>query len=500
MIAAIERFSPLVRPLQPWHVIAAVIFISIAILVSATLLSIVFGLQYPSNVPRIREKPGAGHFSLRTRLAYYTDCEALFRGAYEKYGKFGRTVLVPGLGLRTEVILPPSALRWMLSLPDNSISSSHAFVELDQLTYTLGEDRLLVDSWNALVAKRDMNAVLEKVAAVLNDELRVAFDEQFGTDTEIWREVDLNKAMPLVISQAAGRYTMGLPLCAFNFFVSRTSADRVSPGRDEEYRQSTVDVSSFFLTMAAVMGMVPVFLKPIIGPLAALPMNAALRKFHSLLRPEFKKRMDMIQAAEKGEPVNEPEDLLQMAIRYGLANRSHEFNFLEISKRMTITNMGTTHQTNMTMINMMLEIIDSDAELNTIAVLRDEMRNVLGDGPDIKWTKAKIAQMIKADSVGRETLRKTSFGNRAMLRTVVADSLETPDGVVLPKGSMLSVLTPPQHFDEATHEDAGKFDPFRFSRAREGEATGAELLGSRRRERTFCRFGSVPGGSSSITR
>ncbi|KAG7151203.1 hypothetical protein HYQ46_013062 [Verticillium longisporum] len=54
------------------------------ILVSATLLSIVFGLQYPSNVPRIREKPGAGHFSLRTRLAYYIDCEALFREAYEK--------------------------------------------------------------------------------------------------------------------------------------------------------------------------------------------------------------------------------------------------------------------------------------------------------------------------------------------------------------------------------------------------------------------------------
>ncbi|EEY17837.1 cytochrome P450 [Verticillium alfalfae VaMs.102] len=472
MIAAIARFSPLVRPLQPWHVIAAVIFISIAILVSATLLSIAFGIQYPSNVPRIREKPGAGHFSLRTRLAYYIDCEALFREAYEKYGKFGRTVLVPGLGLRTEVILPPSALRWMLSLQDSSISSSHAFVELDQLTYTLGEDRLLIDSWNALIVKRDMNAVLEKVAAVLNDELRVAFDEQFGTDTETWREVDLNKVMPLIISQAAGRYTMGLPLC-----------------RDEEYRQSTIDVSNFFLTMAAVMGMVPVFLKPILGPLAALPMNAALRKFHNLVRPEFNKRMDMIQAAEKGEPVDEPEDLLQMAIRYGLAHRSHEFSFLEISKRMTITNMGTTHQTNMTMINMMLEIIDSDAEFNTIAVLRDEMRNVLGDGQDIKWTKAKIAQMVKADSVGRETLRKTSFGNRAMLRMVIADSLETPDGVVLPKGSMLSVLTPPQHFDEATHEDAGKFDPFRFSRAREGEATKSGALGFTSTGAHFLPFG-----------
>lgn len=95
MIAAIERFSPLVRPLQPWHVIAAVIFISIAILVSATLLSIVFGLQYPSNVPRIREKPGAGHFSLRTRLAYYTDCEALFLGAYEKVSSSVESLSTP---------------------------------------------------------------------------------------------------------------------------------------------------------------------------------------------------------------------------------------------------------------------------------------------------------------------------------------------------------------------------------------------------------------------
>lgn len=43
----------------------------------------VFGQPMPSGIPLIREPEGARRFSLRTRLAYYTNCEALFREAYE---------------------------------------------------------------------------------------------------------------------------------------------------------------------------------------------------------------------------------------------------------------------------------------------------------------------------------------------------------------------------------------------------------------------------------
>lgn len=39
-------------------------------------------LRYPADLPRIREPKGRTTFSLRTRLAYYTDAEALFRDAY----------------------------------------------------------------------------------------------------------------------------------------------------------------------------------------------------------------------------------------------------------------------------------------------------------------------------------------------------------------------------------------------------------------------------------
>lgn len=39
---------------------------------------------YPPNIALIREGPDARRFSLRTRLAYYTDCKSLFQEAWDK--------------------------------------------------------------------------------------------------------------------------------------------------------------------------------------------------------------------------------------------------------------------------------------------------------------------------------------------------------------------------------------------------------------------------------
>lgn len=39
-------------------------------------------IKYPSNLPRVGEPAGKTRFSLRTRLAWYTDCEKLYQEAY----------------------------------------------------------------------------------------------------------------------------------------------------------------------------------------------------------------------------------------------------------------------------------------------------------------------------------------------------------------------------------------------------------------------------------
>jgi hypothetical protein len=43
-----------------------------------------FAKPLPPGMALVREPPGATSFSLRTRLAYFTDCKALFREAYDE--------------------------------------------------------------------------------------------------------------------------------------------------------------------------------------------------------------------------------------------------------------------------------------------------------------------------------------------------------------------------------------------------------------------------------
>ena len=104
--------------------------------------------EYPDGVDLIREPPGARRFSVQTRLAYYTDCRALYKEAWTKvslefmvpeetltaqlvqYSKQGRIVVVPGLGFRSDVILPPSLYQWAQSLPEEDFSIHHAISDM----------------------------------------------------------------------------------------------------------------------------------------------------------------------------------------------------------------------------------------------------------------------------------------------------------------------------------------------------------------------------------
>jgi hypothetical protein len=93
------------------------------------------------------------------------------------------------------------------------LSTSELFVEMDQIQYGLGDSSYVQDPWPSMLIKKDFNAVLETVGIGLREELAVALDEYLGHDTENWTEFDLNKTLPTVISRAAGRFTVGLPLC-----------------------------------------------------------------------------------------------------------------------------------------------------------------------------------------------------------------------------------------------------------------------------------------------
>ncbi|RDW57887.1 cytochrome P450 [Aspergillus mulundensis] len=419
------------------------------ILFPATILyfinSLFLSAPLPQGVPFIREAPGKRSFSLKTRLAYLTDCESLFKEAYHKYLKHGNPVILPGFGVRNEVLLPPSSLRWASTQPDKVLSPGEAFVEIDQADYSIGNSRYISDAWHGLLVKTEMNAMLENIVASLNDELGVAFDKYFGTDTEQWQSIDLFEAVRMIVAQGASRFTVGLPLC-----------------RNEQYLKDSLDAIDGCVINAGVTGGCPPILRPLVGPLVGLKPRLANRRVRKHVEPLYHARMKSLS-----KPIEEqPTDHFQMMLRFAARERQFELHDLNtMATRVTAANFGSMHQTSIAVTNMLLNILASDSEYNTIAVLRDEIEQTLGSDP--AWTKSSISKMLKADSVARETLRCHSFGGRSFFRKVLVVGVVTDTGLSLPKGTLFCFLSQQPHMDEQVYPDARKYDPFRFSRARE---------------------------------
>jgi hypothetical protein len=132
--------------------------------------------------------------------------------------------LVPSLGFQDEVILPSSAIRWMISQPDNVLGIYEAFLEFTQAYYNLGSTKFLENPWHGLLVKLDMNRMLESLMVALDEELRFAFDQRFGTNTQ-WTKIPILRTMKLIVAQGSSRFTVGLPLCkpshpSYSFFSS----------------------------------------------------------------------------------------------------------------------------------------------------------------------------------------------------------------------------------------------------------------------------------------
>ncbi|KAH8688748.1 putative cytochrome P450 [Talaromyces proteolyticus] len=435
--------------------IALLCFVLLTVLYTINVLF--FRVASPKGVPLIREPPGNTSFSFKTRLAYFTDCKSLYREAYENYSKKGKVVIIPGFGVRQEIILPTSSLGWALKQPETVLSVGDAFAEVDQAHYSLGHSKYVTDAWQGHLVKTELNHVLENIVAALNDELGIAFSAYFGTDEDEWKVIDLLETIRMVVAQAASRFTVGLPLC-----------------RDVQYIRDCFDAIDGCIINAGVTGGTPPMLRPLVGPIAGLKTQLAQRKVRKHFEPIYRARLETLKYAKDDPQHVEPQDHLQMMIRFAQKERPDELYDLDVmARRLTSANFGSMHQTSIQASNMLLNILGSDTEYNTIAILRDEVNQVMGT--DTEWTKAKVSKMIKADSVARETLRCHSFGGRAVFRKVLTHGVETDTGIKLPKGSLISFLSQPVHTDEDMYEEALKYDPFRFSRIRESDPDSTKI-------------------------
>jgi cytochrome P450 len=220
---------------------------------------------------------------------------------------------------------------------------------------------------------------------------------------------------------------------------------------------------------AAFLGGLPEMGRSLLGPLFRAPVERYVRRLKAELGPVFESRLRDQPGQEGGEkPSNMPVDLLSMLVQHASVERPDHLNLDNMARRIAVSNVHAMSQATIASINLILNIIGSDAEHETISTLRDEIAAATsGSNLDAGfWTKANAASLTKADSVARETMRLHSVANRALARKVVADGLKTEDGVVLPKGCTVSILSHAVHRgEEYFFENADVFEPFRYCKS-----------------------------------
>ena len=228
------------------------------------------------------------------------------------------------------------------------------------------------------------------------------------------------------------------------------------------------------MLVGGVVRLLPDVIRPLVGKGMSLWFKSRIRQMKRLFEPVYQERIATLQHPADDPSHDEPNDYLQIMMRWAASRRQGELANVDImTRRLIVANFGSIHQPSLLIANTLLNIIDSDAEYGTIAQLRDELIDVFGvspDGvsPDIAdhsiWTKTSINRLHKADSLMRETTRLHTFGSRAMLRKVMPkEGITTDAGVHLPQGTLTSFMAHPVQMDGDTFEDPNKFDPFRFS-------------------------------------
>lgn len=245
--------------------------------------------------------------------------------------------MIPGVGLRSELVLPNSSMRWALSQPDDVLSGAEATADFGYIYHALGTKAPILDPWQGMLVKKDMNNVLEAIAMALEDELGVAFDHYFGTDTSEWKEVELGPAIRRIIAQAASRFTVGMPLC-----------------RDQDYLDTCMRIVDAFVMHLAVSSFAPAVLLPVLGRLSGLRMKYLMRRLKRLLGPLYHERLELLKHDKNDPGHDEPLDHFQMMMRFAQAERPRELELDMMAKRVAVANLGSFHQTSIQTVNILL--------------------------------------------------------------------------------------------------------------------------------------------------
>ena len=314
------------------------------------------------------------------------------------------------------------------------------------MTLTLGSPRYL---------PRKLPALIPDLQAEVAD----ALDEIWGTDAKTWKEIRLYDSTLIMVSRIVNRMIVGLPLC-----------------RNKDFLSNAERFMTDIIRTGAILRFVPQWLKPLVGPLSALPNHRHYRETAKYTAPLIKERLANFtrKAQDPHFSWEPPNDYLSWTIMLASAeDRQDELTVDMISRRIMPIEFAALHTTTVSFTNCLLDLASSDPSLQFFEGIRQESTKVLGENEG-RWSKANLAQIHRADSAFRESMRVNNFMNQNITRKIISKQGITNkvEGWHAAQGLYLTVDEDGIQHDSDIYPNPNEYDAFRFSRSQEKAAKG----------------------------
>lgn len=378
-----------------------------------------------------------------------------------QYGKNGKPYITPNLTFKAEVMLPASYMSWLLAQPDSVLSIHKVLLADVEFEYTSPRSWKFVRPFhNEALNKMNLNSMTGSMI----EEMSQSVEEWFGKVPGEWTRVGVQASMSTILTRVTNRVFVGKEVAHNSnyFYYSINFVNKIGQ------------------CAAMIAYLVPAVLKPVLGPLIALPARYYDYRCSQFLVPLIQRHLDDAAAAKDSHYEERNQDMLQLMARF--ASKSSDpldHDARSLCARILALNFVGIHTSSAAAMGALVNILCAGPEVFT--ALRREAASVLHGNGGV-WDKAAVGKLALMDSTLRESLRFSAFKARGVERQVVKNGgVVLPDGTLLPEGTKVGMPTTEIHMDPDFYSDPGVFRHDRF--------VGRAELGMVNTTDTFLAFG-----------
>lgn len=359
-----------------------------------------------------------------------------------QYGKQGKPYITPNLTFKAEVMLPPSYMPWLLAQPDSVLSIQKVLLADVEFEYTSPR------SWNFVrpFHNEALNKInLNSITGAMIEEISESVEECFGNVPREWTRVGVQASLSTILTRVTNRV-----------FVGKEVA------HNSDYFYYSINFVNKIGQCAAIIAyLIPAVLKPVLGPLAALPARYYDYRCSRYLVPLIQKHMDDASAARDAHHEERNQDMLQLMARFAAKSSDPvDHDPRSLCARILALNFVGIHTSSAAAMGALVNILCAGPEV--FAALRREAAAVLRGNGGV-WDKAAVGKLALMDSTLRESLRFSAFKARGVERQVVKEGgVVLPDGTHLPEGTKVGMPTTEIHMDRNFYDDPEVFRHDRF--------------------------------------